>query len=500
MRCCINIAYWFLKTSQRTVLVKKSLLQIAFGVGLLVSFSPKVSADWVQTNEPGGGRISALLVKGDTIYAANGDYSANGTFYLKGIFRSANNGASWTKSDSGLNSESFDAVLSFAMSGNTIFAGTNGDGIYLSTNGGTSWTKTDTVPGIPRTTSGLPHAFVSSLAANDSFIFAGTNADYRVTSVFDVGAVFFSTNNGATWTKTKSGFPRYISINSLAIFGNNIFAAGWKWNVSQTCSPCSQPYCIPTCIPLIMSSSAGIFRSSKNDTNWIKSDNGILPTYLHANCLAMNNGKIFAGTGSTDKFGGGVFLSTDTGKSWTAVKPGPTDSIIHCFAVSGSNIFTGTESGGIFLSTDTGKSWTAVNSGLTSIGILYHPVNFLAVNSTYIFAGKDSCVWRRPLSEMITATGNKQIILSQKLIDFNLSASAQTNHSVAISFSLAKSQPVTLKICNISGREIAAPINRNIEAGEHKLSWDTKNLAAGCYTVRMQVGSNVYVKNIPVSR
>jgi hypothetical protein len=43
-------------------------------------------------------------------------------------------------------------------------------------------------------------------------------------------------------------------------------------------------------------------------------------------------------------------------------------------------------------------------------------------------------------------------------------------------------------------------VDRNIEAGERSLSWDTKGMAAGCYAVRMQVGSNAYVKNISVSR
>ena len=39
---------------------------------------------------------------------------------------------------------------------------------------------------------------------------------------------------------------------------------------------------------------------------------------------------------------------------------------IKSFAVSGTNIFAGTVGGGVFLSTDNGTSWTQVNNGLTN--------------------------------------------------------------------------------------------------------------------------------------
>jgi hypothetical protein len=99
-------------------------------------------------------------------------------------------------------------------------------------------------------------------------------------------------------------------------------------------------------------------------------------------------------------------------------------------------------------------------------------------------------VWRRPISEMVGIINDKQQTLSPISTDFNLTTSAQSNHNIAISFFLSQSQPVDLNIYNLSGREVARPVNRNLEAGK----------PAGCYAVRMQAGSHVYVKNIPVSR
>ena len=38
-------------------------------------------------------------------------------------------------------------------------------------------------------------------------------------------------------------------------------------------------------------------------------------------------------------------------------------------AVSGTNLFAGTDGGGVFLSTNNGTSWTAVNTGLTNTDV-----------------------------------------------------------------------------------------------------------------------------------
>jgi hypothetical protein len=109
-------------------------------------------------------------------------------------------------------------------------------------------------------------------------------------------------------------------------------------------------------------------------------------------------------------------------------------------------------------------------------------------------------VWRRPLSEMITITTNLRQPLSQTSKDFSLIAYNKFNRTITISFSLAQPQPVNLKIYNLCGREIATLINKNFIAGKHCISWETRKLAVGCYAVKMQAGSNVFVKNVLVSR
>jgi len=81
--------------------------------------------------------------------------------------------------------------------------------------------------------------------------------------------------------------------------------------------------------------------------------------------------------------GKGVFLSTDNCTTWTAIDSGlPTNATVPSLAVSGNNIFAGTQGSGVFLSTNNGTSWTAVNNGLTNTQI-----QSLAVSGSNIFAG-----------------------------------------------------------------------------------------------------------------
>jgi photosystem II stability/assembly factor-like uncharacterized protein len=77
------------------------------------------------------------------------------------IYRSADNGATWTRAVTGQLYE----CTSLAILGDNVFAGCWGDGIFGSTDRGASWSSY---------TSDLPSLSISSIALSDSTIFVGT--------------------------------------------------------------------------------------------------------------------------------------------------------------------------------------------------------------------------------------------------------------------------------------------------------------------------------------
>jgi ligand-binding sensor domain-containing protein len=198
----------------------------------------------------------------------------------------------------------------------------------------------------------------------------------------------------------------------------------------------------------------------------------------------VNGSNLFAGTD------GGVFLSTTNGASWTAVNTGLTNTSVRSLAVSGSNLFAGT-GGGVFLSPNNGISWTAVNTGLTN-----PVVRSLAVNGADLFAGtRDGGVWRRPLSEMVTAVEDD---FSQVPVGFTLEQNYPNpfNPSTTIRYQLSKTIQVVLKVYNIFGQEVRTLVNERQPAGVNSVVWDGRDqsgkvVSSGIYIYRLQAGESI---------
>ena len=156
-----------------------------------------LDAQWVRTNGPYCSSVLSLAVSGTNLFAG----TENG-----GVFLSTNNGTSWTPVNSGLTNT---YVLSLGVSGTNLIAGTAMGGIYLSTNNGTSWTPVN----LGLTTSGGFWSF----AVSGTNIFAGSFG----------GSVFLSTNNGTSWTSVSEDLPGRI-VSALVVSGKNLFA-GTVW-------------------------------------------------------------------------------------------------------------------------------------------------------------------------------------------------------------------------------------------------------------------------------
>jgi hypothetical protein len=120
---------------------------------------------------------------------------------------------------------------------------------------------------------------------------------------------------------------------------------------------------------------------------WEACNNGLGGEYI--NSIAISGKNIFVGTEN------GVLLSTDNGISWLLKDSGLTNTIVQSLAISGNNIFAGTCFGGVFLSTDNGNSWSVKNDGLTNLFI-----RSFAIIGGYIFVGTDtSGIFRAKLSD-----------------------------------------------------------------------------------------------------
>jgi photosystem II stability/assembly factor-like uncharacterized protein len=105
--------------------------------------------------------FSTLAVNGSNIFAGTSFSPSISAITRKGIYRSTDNGTTWSTINNGLPNNNITALAVYHAK---VFAATDSNGIFLSTNNGDSWTPFNT---------GLPNPYISSLALNDTCIYAG---------------------------------------------------------------------------------------------------------------------------------------------------------------------------------------------------------------------------------------------------------------------------------------------------------------------------------------
>ncbi len=311
--------------------MKRNLIHIASIFALAFGAIPNAYAQWVQTNGPYGGDITALAKSASTIFAAT---------FENGIFTSTDDGSTWESMKSSLN---IGAILpnAFFISGSNILAGIYVRGLYISTDGGIDW-KADT--------NGISYGPLYSVATINNNIFAALGIE-----------VFRSNDNGISWIAVDSGLPEdKPDIVALASVGTNLFAG---------------------------TNGEGVFLSTNYGQSWTGVNNGLVTfdlTGVNVSALGVNSTTLFAGTYSE-----GIFRSTDSGANWVHADSGLRANTINAFGVIGQYLFVATNSNGIFRSDDNGNFWTPVNQGLSSTA----DVQTLLIDSNRIFAGTSGGVF-----------------------------------------------------------------------------------------------------------
>jgi Secretion system C-terminal sorting domain len=430
---------------------------LALVIVLLRSFAP---AQWVSTKGPYDGVITSIAAGGTNLFAGTSHGS---------VFLSKNEGGSWAEVDTGLTG---DYVYCLAISGEDLFAGTD-SGVFHSNNNGAIWSSANT--GLTSTNVRTLAVSPASPGKGPTCIFAGTDS-----------GVFLSTNNGARWTAVNHGLS-FLSVIALAMSDQNLVAG---------------------------TAGGGYFLSTDNGANWIPVSTMQGSVFVHT--LAANGTNLFAGISWYPLYVssyGGVFLSTDDGASWTetfaygGIEGG--GLTVFDFAASGTTLFAATVWGsfgnttnqGVYVSADSGKSWSGVNAGLADSSVFA-----LAVNGHTLFAGtSEAGIWRRPLPEMITSVENLPSALPR---EFHLLQNYPNpfNPSTKIQFTIVNRQLTIVKVFDLVGREVATLVNEVKEPGSYTVEFSAKggsasggngsNLASGVYFYRIQAGDFTQTKRL----
>ena len=405
--------------------MKKGVRSFFIFVCLLLNADLLIS-QWIQTNGPTGGSVSALASIGTNVFAGSSDgggvfmstdfgttwkhidsgftytpvrsLTAYGTSLLagteKGIFLTNDNGKSWI--NVAINALTVNAItVATNSSGVTkIFAGVKSSpAVYVSTNGGAFW-NTATNSGL--SASEVYSFAVSTLPAGSAALYAGTNS-----------GVFYSTNDGASWNASNTGLSGAYA-HSMAVgpdsagksalfmgsYGKGVYRLaqnGSGWVAASTGLTNLNIYSlVVNGTVMYAGTGAGLFATSDGGRSWNPIVSGLVTNRISALLFVSSGGTFGAGVfAGTDQ---GVYLSTNNASTWTSRNAGLSNTVVYAYGVSGQSLFAGTYGGGISLSTDNGTSWTTVNNGLTDLNVDAFAVMTGASGNT-VFAGSGAGVF-----------------------------------------------------------------------------------------------------------
>lgn len=357
-----------------------------------------------------------------------------------------------------LNSPHFSEITS---SGNILYGVEQTSGVHISTNNGLNWAQ-----------SSLNVSGLHKIAAEGTNIFAGTEQQ-------DIRGLYRSTNSGVSWSLVLSPAELY-SISCITINGNEIYTStgrviyhsinnGTNW-IQIPVSFYAYSIAVSGSYIFAAAEATGVYLSTNNGVNWTQT------SLKNRNVLSIKirGNNIFAGTDA------GVFLSTDNGTTWN---PTSLDSrrYVSSLIISGANIFAGTDDG-VYFSSNNGAVWFQKNQGLAG-NISDGPHVYSTDN--FIFASNEgTSSFRRDLSEIININQISTVVPE----GFSLSQNYPNpfNPATKINFSLPHKSRVSLKVFDITGKEIALLINEKLNSGTYEYSFNASSFSSGIYFYKLE--------------
>jgi hypothetical protein len=392
-----------------------------------------LKAQWMQsTGIPSNQMIYSFAQLNGKMYAGIGTSGLT----TGALYYSTDNGVTWANST--LEWTGLSAVMSLAVRGNYIFAGTYEDDLFISSNNGLNWS----------------HVVLN----NSAGVFAlGVSGNNVVAYTNGQGPGWVSTNNGANWSITGAGVLEVV---------NDFLSADGKFYAGTR---------------------KGLAVSTNDGLTWITAANNGTPIYPDGrkpmSGLLYRNGILFANV--IDK----ICYSSDFGENWTQ-----TNITLSNFSTSYSMVYYGGRiyaalyglsdtSKGVITTSNNGSNWSFMTQGFGTTP----SVRKLMLNNEYLLAGAyTGGIYRMPLS-VLTGVSNENELT--KVFSLKQNYPNPFNPVTKISFSINQKEVTSLKAFDSMGKVVSILVNEELQAGNYSFSFSGEKLSSGIYFYQLKAGN-----------
>lgn len=434
--------------------------------GLLISMN--FGEEW----EPVSENISENNADFNTL-AVFGGYLYAGTD--AGLYRSNTNAASWEQ----LAVKRYLSVNALAADAdnNMLYAEAEGS-IYRSADLGESWNE------FYKPSAGDNAVLVPAIKIWDDYLIAGSeNGLYRAKT----------SGETAEWEKVLADSSGSAPVRIFTVWQDTLYTKvnkrlyqsgdyGSSWNLlseSLLSSSYMDRYGLLAGYDgyLYSANENGFLRSNDSGRTW--ESTGRLGNYVVLiNDFIKSDGELLAAAEGT-----GIYVSTDNGSSWIGSNYGMPGGNNSVSALIKHNDLLYAD---LYVSENNGLSWTMVQTGIENEPV--RAVTALQAHDDFLFAGTSELgVIKRSLNaEAVPITDEPETVSSFEL---HQNYPNPFNPATTITFSIKEKAFVTLKVYDVTGREVAVLVSDNMPAGTYNRIWNAGRLASGIYFYKLTAGS-----------
>ncbi len=352
------------------------------------------------------------------------------------------------------------------------FQDARGAVLYYTTDGGVTWSKS------------YESSVQGEVGVQVQFINNATGWFSKFNLLTGQGQVYKTTDGGLSWNLAQMPLGLFYFVDS-----NN----GWVVESKHVGPP---PY--------------GIFKTTNGGASWTKVyEDTIGPGFRALQFLDVNNGWVLGEETTL------VLKTKNSGTTWGKVDI--PQSVVRVKSLFFLNPDTGwisvkvwssqlqREIPAIIFTSNGGATWVIQSTPNSNAGSVFS-IYFVDVNNGWFT--QDQCVSNCELPDSLdslkvwvglightTNNGGVTSVEESELVikSFELYQNYPNpfNPSTTIRFTLPRREYVTLKVFDPLGREVATLVDRELNAGEHSIVFDARDLPSGVYFAQMEAGNVV---------